>query len=1357
MPNITPDEIREIRLSLGLTQVEAGELLGGGPRAFTKYESGTVKPAASVVNLLRLLEDDPSRVTALGGRTPRPINALGTSPHEVSGEHITVLNERELPLLLRKLLVAEAQTHGVPLEGIHVSSNVYTPDGGEDGRIEWSEGPDRTTCLPSRLCLFQLKSGAVSRGQTGKDVLDSNGEVKAPILQALWSGGNYIFICAHSYTQQEVESREAAILDAVRGAGVTVKDEQVDFKDAHQLATWVNCHPPVVAWLKERTQPGVMGPFRSWTHWAGRAEHDSSPLVGDERLPELRAWLLERLAAPGSVCRVVGLSGVGKSRLILEALGPTGTDTAEDVSVSDVVLYAAESEASFEQIIEAVQKHVDMGSRAVIVVDDCPVDSHRKLANIAARANSNVSLLTIDYEIPSGTLDDMTLRVGEAPSSVSQEIIGRLPGLSPEDRRRLEHFSKGFPRVAIQTAMAWRAQIPIAHATDNDLVDAFVLGRHPHDSGSLLSSAALFSAFGLVQAESGSTQPLSDEYDGAVGLSEIAGVETGVTVDALYEDAQDLLQRGVMQRRGRFRILQPRPIALRLAERRWRGWTPGKWDLVLGGTTSVNFKVLASRQLSLLNTTDTASQVVAHVCRPSGPFDGISGVAQPGHARVLSSLAEVDPAAVAELIERFFDELVDLHLIRGDLRRNLVFALEKIAFDPETFEQGAMLLLRLAVHENEPWGNNATNQFTGLFPVLLGNTAANGEGRWSVLDAAVKTDDQAQLKVVAEALTRGCQTDHFFQFGGAGAHGSRPNLEYWRPATDAEGRGYIEGCVRRLVEISKRDDGAGRLARTNLGGQLRGLVRGGFTSVVEDVISELSLFVTYWPEALEGLGDVIRYDGDVVPSQELDRLRNLIGILQPSDVESRLRLIVTEMSWDYPDDERLEWGELQVRQSEAIRQLASELLQAPETLSPHLGLLSRVQPRSIAGRFPQRRTFDFGSAMAEMSDSTHGWLKQIVSAVVAVPENERDFGLVTGYISWVAKNFPDTGRGLKDLVAETPALARSFPYLCLRTGIEPSDVALVKEALGSGHLRAGDLRCWAQGGELAKVPCNDVAPLFDAMLRHDEETYSVALDLMVMYVYRGKDKLEGLRPQIALAVEMATTWTPAENGTGGAAHFSELVGWLLEKGREDDDARAVALELGKMLGNIEGYGEHRFLEPLIPVLLSKFPDIVWPLISQAVLSDGVKEWLLGSMLRGNSLFDLTVNRPILSLPEDSLFAWCHAYPDGGPAFAAGILPTLESYNDEEQRWRLHPVMSRMIDEFGDRDDVWRAIGGNIHTFGWSGSATTYFEMYKEPFDSLRGHPKAKVRTWARRILRDLDSSREWAQDHDDEWTARAEL
>ena len=85
---MTPDEIRSIREYLGLSQVEAGELIGGGLRAFTKYEAGAVKPSASVVNLLRLLEADPTLIATMQGRKPRPVTTGSKFPFDVTGVDI---------------------------------------------------------------------------------------------------------------------------------------------------------------------------------------------------------------------------------------------------------------------------------------------------------------------------------------------------------------------------------------------------------------------------------------------------------------------------------------------------------------------------------------------------------------------------------------------------------------------------------------------------------------------------------------------------------------------------------------------------------------------------------------------------------------------------------------------------------------------------------------------------------------------------------------------------------------------------------------------------------------------------------------------------------------------------------------------------------------------------------------------------------------------------------------------------------------------------------------------------------------------------------------------------------------------
>jgi HTH-type transcriptional regulator/antitoxin MqsA len=62
---LLPDEVVAIRKRLKLSQRRASELLGGGPRAFQKYESGQVAVSAAMSNLLRLLNNDPSRIKEL--------------------------------------------------------------------------------------------------------------------------------------------------------------------------------------------------------------------------------------------------------------------------------------------------------------------------------------------------------------------------------------------------------------------------------------------------------------------------------------------------------------------------------------------------------------------------------------------------------------------------------------------------------------------------------------------------------------------------------------------------------------------------------------------------------------------------------------------------------------------------------------------------------------------------------------------------------------------------------------------------------------------------------------------------------------------------------------------------------------------------------------------------------------------------------------------------------------------------------------------------------------------------------------------------------------------------------------------
>ncbi|MBV5340312.1 MAG: type II toxin-antitoxin system MqsA family antitoxin [Deltaproteobacteria bacterium] len=62
---LEPEEIRGIRKKLHLSQEAAGLMIGGGPRAFQKYESGDLLPSRAASSALALLAHDPKALSVL--------------------------------------------------------------------------------------------------------------------------------------------------------------------------------------------------------------------------------------------------------------------------------------------------------------------------------------------------------------------------------------------------------------------------------------------------------------------------------------------------------------------------------------------------------------------------------------------------------------------------------------------------------------------------------------------------------------------------------------------------------------------------------------------------------------------------------------------------------------------------------------------------------------------------------------------------------------------------------------------------------------------------------------------------------------------------------------------------------------------------------------------------------------------------------------------------------------------------------------------------------------------------------------------------------------------------------------------
>ena len=367
--------------------------------------------------------------------------------------------------------------------------------------------------------------------------------------------------------------------------------------------------------------------------------------------------------------------------------------------------------------------------------------------------------------------------------------------------------------------------------------------------------------------------------------------------------------------------------------------------------------------------------------------------------------------------------------------------------------------------------------------------------------------------------------------------------------------------------------------------------------------------------------------------------------------------------------------------------------------------------------------------------------------------------MLAGFLAGLANDHPAAVGAFKERVAHSSELAPALPQICCGLGISASDIQLVIGALQDGLLPPRRLSQGSFGGVLAKVPAPAVAPLFDTMLDHSAEAFAVALDLMGMYAHGEPEKLDGLRPQVQKLAQNATLWEPSQQPGSSMYdyHFEQIMSWMLSKGREDSDATATALALAKAVVDVEKFDDERQMKPVIPMLLSGFPEIAWQLIGQAIVSDRRRAALLKFTLGDQFAFASESNPVILNLPQETLFAWCHAHPDRAPAFVAELVPVLTTKEADAPERSLHPVMERLLDEFGEREDVRLAIDLNIHTFGWMGSMTTYFARYMEPLNKLFQHPKPQVRSWAKTMLRQLDASVANARRLDEEQEAVGEV
>ena len=170
-------------------------------------------------------------------------------------------------------------------------------------------------------------------------------------------------------------------------------------------------------------------------------------------------------------------------------------------------------------------------------------------------------------------------------------------------------------------------------------------------------------------------------------------------------------------------------------------------------------KVMAAKQLAWLNTMDfPRERRQRSLPSTAGPSTASKGFSRPrSHAVCFRLLAEIDSEVVAEQIRTLPRRKSTICArLRATCGATWFGRSRRSLFVPTASRTALCSCLRLALAENETWGNNATGQFRRHFSrLLLADTAADGGARLSLLDEVADAPTiRASSKIVVDASDR---------------------------------------------------------------------------------------------------------------------------------------------------------------------------------------------------------------------------------------------------------------------------------------------------------------------------------------------------------------------------------------------------------------------------------------------------------------------------------------------------------------------------------------------------------------------------------------------------------------------------
>lgn len=714
---------------------------------------------------------------------------------------------------------------------------------------------------------------------------------------------------------------------------------------------------------------------------------------------------------------------------------------------------------------------------------------------------------------------------------------------------------------------------------------------------------------------------------------------------------------------------------------------------------------------------DLISRLTGNIDGASAPFCNEKVVCSDLGSRLFLAMSSVNPGAVAHCL---YTVLMHKSIawvrnnITDNIRRNLVWALEKLCFSHDSYNDGIKVTALFAVAENEHWGNNATQLIKQWFHIMLPGTEASLDERIEVL-RWLKGQGNEYKAIALDCFDNAFNYGHFHTMGDKAKFGVKRKKDYM-PADKGEIARYWEQCRDELMAWIDEDSSiVERVAKLieshamqwTFIGMLQRLFplvekvaekKGGTWEKLYDTLEKIhkNRFAVYSPNFLDQLND---FEERIRPKSFCRKLKDVPnGAFQDNKPPFEERLKLEKQKFDELADEFIE-----------RRYYASE--------------------KEIREIVFDKEYHDIWFSQSLSEKMTDKLLTEMLKILFALVEQGGGDDFQSSFFFRICFVFRDR-KPLADFIEEILKAGYKGLYVRLLATNETEQFYAYKkiqECVKEGKIGSGALTDYLM---FVSINTNDQLAKF---LKEYAKDFTDKQDAFFAFILRYRYDRVLYENDDAYAIVKETLLNlPIKDENQYHFDFADLAVKLLKKRRDDQFAQAINK---KMIGVLSKDYMRSNLNGIYELLISDYKEAIWEDFERAFVDKDnyLFSWQIEDEIGSGSGFGAG---PLFINNDERLKKMCEKYPETAPYRIASMAPvfrytdsTIAGFSD----WFLW-----LLDNYGDNKDVLESLHANMESYSWTGSIIPLMENKKKCFEQINNHPRPEVRKWAESCLSSLE-------------------